>query len=113
MSPGVIALLSALGGVAIGAIVNVITTLVTKKYDYKRLIVESGIEQWKECIRASQAAGGKGTDVASVASFILQNSVILRLVGRHKLTDKEVSAVLVRSKGIQKVFVEHHSPKSK
>lgn len=107
MKPEIVALISALGGVAIGSVINLLSLWLTKRYEHKReikrLIVTSGIEQWKETISVARQNNQPGY-IAPVASFILQNSMILELVGDATVTEEKVKAVVEKNKRIRKIF---------
>lgn len=108
MSPPAVALISALGGVLIGTLGNVIIAVVTKRTEHrrelKRLIVTSGIEQWKESISAARANRVIETEIIPVAAFILQNSMIMDLVGDENITEEKVKAVVEKARKIRRVF---------
>lgn len=83
MNSGTIALLSAVAGIVVGTIGNVLISLITKRYEYRRemkkLIFEAGAREWKEGFEfVKQRSEGGG--IAPPFVFILFNSMIMDLV---------------------------------
>jgi len=110
MKPEIITLLSALGGVVIGSVINLLILWLTKKYEYrreiKRLIITSGIEQWKETISFARQ-NKQTTYIAPVMDFILCNSIIMKLVGDKDVDEKKVREAVEKNKRIRKIFEEY------
>jgi hypothetical protein len=105
MKPETITLKSALGGVLIGSIVNLVISWITKWYEYRRelkkLVITSAVDQWRECVMAVQKNVG-----GAISQFIIQTSVTADLIGKRRLNEKKVRAAMRKTGMIKKVILE-------
>ncbi len=93
----------------IGSMVNLVISWITKRYEYRRefkkLVITSAIDQWREMVSAVQKNIGGGT-VASVSQFIILTSVTADLIGKRRLNEKKVRATMEKMNMIKKVVLE-------
>lgn len=116
MKPEVLALISALGGIVIGTIGNVLISVFTKRYEHsrelKKLVFTSAIEQWKEMVCQAKEAQPGGS-VAPIGAFILQNSMLLGLVGDKNIDEKKLRVAVEKMKKVTKIYEEYNRASKK
>jgi len=112
MKPEIIAIVSALGGIFIGTIGNVIITLVSKRVEYnreiKKLIMEISLAEWKERTQLALKMPGTIWRIYPVIQTVLSNSSLIRLIGKDKdINIDEVKRILEKNKQIRKLIEEY------
>jgi hypothetical protein len=114
MKPEVLALISALGGIFIATIGNVVISIFIKRNEYareiKKLVVASAMEQWKEALSQARkdTIGPLLTNIAPVADFIIENSMLLDLIGKKNLDEKKIRTVIAQMKKVTGIFNEYN-----
>ena len=95
MDPGMIALLSALGGIVIAGFFNLIITLIQKKSEnakeLRKLIVSASMDQWKQSVELAKVREGK-TELMPPISYIITMSMIADIIGKKSVSDNEIKA---------------------
>jgi len=95
MEPGILALISALGGIFIGQVFNLSVILIQKNSENKReirkLIVSTSMDQWKQSMELAKLRGGK-SELMPPLSYIITNSMITDIIGKKRVSDDEIKA---------------------
>ena len=95
MQPGIIALISALGGIFISQVFNLIITLIRKNSENKKeimkQIVSTSMDQWKQSFELAKLKKGKA-ELMPLISYIITNSMTADLIGKKSVSDEEIKA---------------------
>lgn len=115
MDTGTVALLSGLGGIVIGTIGNVLLSLITKRYEYKKdikkFIFDAGFRHWKEtCDYEKLHSRG---EVQPPLIFVLFNSMLMDLVGEGKIDESKLNAALEKHSKITNLINEYNKERAK
>jgi len=108
MKPEIIAIISAVGGILVGTIGNIIISFISKELEYKKeikkLIMEISLAEWKE--RTNVALKSSGTArIYPLMQYYIANSNIIRLVGGRKtISVDKVSKIFDHNLKIRKLI---------
>jgi hypothetical protein len=110
MKPEIIALLSALGGILISQIGNIIVSIITKKreqeVEFRKLIFSSGIDQWKKSIEFAERQK-KDTYIMPSSIFIVCNALLANLINKKKdINEKDIEMLFDKVKKIRKIVFQ-------
>jgi len=104
-------MLSALGGIVIATVGNVIHSLIVKKYEYKKdvkkFIFDVGLRQWKETCEYEKLRQGKGVQPPLV--FVLFNSMLMNDIGKGDVSEKKLKAILKKHTQISQIISEYNA----
>jgi hypothetical protein len=116
MKPEIIALIGALGGVLIGTVGNVVISWLMKKYEYKhelkKLIMSSGLEEFKESLAYAKARAGRST-ISPPGDFMIYYSLIATLIGEGDLSEEKVKSTMEKWEKVSKVLKQHNQYEAK
>ncbi len=111
MKPEQIAIVSALGGVLIATLGNIVVSLVSGYIEHKReirkLIIEMSLAEWKE---RAQVALKSNTNVTiyPLMQNLVANAHLVRLISRRKAPDiDEIRKILDHNKAIRNLIEEY------
>ncbi len=106
ISPGLLAVLGTLVGVAIGSGSTLVATLISKRSEERKhlreLVMNAAIVQWKTAIEVGKASG-MGGKIDPLSLYIVHMLKISDLISSGKIDQSSVTAVL---KEADEVFEE-------
>ena len=117
MKPEVIVLISALGGVLISSISNLIVTFLIKKYEtqreIKKLILEFSLAEWKERTQFLQKGSGITTVYPVMHSVLLYSNLLNTIGSMKRVTQKKVEKILDYGSSLRRLFDKYDANANK
>ena len=102
-------MISALGGILIGQVFNLIITLIQKnsenKKELRKMIVSTSMDQWKQSMELAKLREGK-TELMPPLSYIITFSMIADIIGKKKVSDDEIKAFYKEKNRINSLIYE-------
>ncbi len=112
MKPEIIAIISALGGILLGTIGNVLIAWISKKTEYqreiKKLVMEISLAEWKEASKFAVDHLRGIVKIFPVMSYVIANSNLIKLVGKQEIiSETAVKELLVHNLKIRKLIEDY------
>lgn len=107
MTPELSTLMAGLGGASIGFIASIITALISKHYEYKKvretLILDAATKNWEGAKEAWLKHNG---ELMPLETFIAHQSRIIPIMLRKSISKKEIVEAMKESREIRQILEE-------
>ncbi len=100
MSSELYILIGTLLGATIGSVTTIITTIITKRYEHRRVLLEIGLENWKQSsslVKSIADSRGKSATYYPLDSFLIHQAVLTKALFKKNLSPKKLRKMYDRS----------------